>query len=131
MKFLLAALIAASIIFLFGCVQVSPPESCASLSATDQPGCIYYSAVMNQDPYACYAIQDKAQRTVCLKDAIDPNAKKAITKKKIVPAGIGRTTPGLNASAAMPHLLTGTTENATGNPAPPAGGLRTLNSSPP
>ena len=104
MKFLLAALIAASIIFLFGCVQVSPPESCTSLSAADQPGCIYYTAVMNQDPYACYALQDTAQRTVCLKDAIDPTAKKALYKKTtvVVSGSLTNKSTGLSVPTVVP-----------------------------
>lgn len=80
MKFLLAAILAFAFILFPGCVTVSPPQSCASLSATEQPGCIYYSAVMAQDPYPCYSIADKTQRETCLRDAIDPAAKKALQR---------------------------------------------------
>ncbi|MCX6773173.1 MAG: hypothetical protein NTV88_05405 [Candidatus Micrarchaeota archaeon] len=115
MKFLLVALIVAAAIVFFGCIQVSPPENCSQVSIEEQPGCVYYSAVMNQDPYTCYALKNESQRTVCLKDAIDPSAKKAITKKNTV-----------SSSGSLTNRTSGL-KNPSANPAPaPAGNLGTL-----
>lgn len=80
MEFLPAAIIAAALVLLLGCVQVDAPKGCAALPAEDRPGCIYYSAVNDQNPYACYAIKNSTDRETCIKDAIDPSAKKKLQR---------------------------------------------------
>ena len=108
MKFLLAALLAAAFIFLYGCVQVEPPQNCAALPAAEQPGCVYYSAVSAQNPYVCYAIQDKADRETCLKDAIDPAAAKKLARSA---------KPPTTAKIKAPSLPSPSAQNATEQPA--------------
>lgn len=80
MRYFPLLLLAAAFILIYGCIQVTPSQQCAALPPEDQPGCTYYSAVMDQNPYPCYSMANMAQREVCLKDAIDPAAKKALSR---------------------------------------------------
>jgi hypothetical protein len=125
MKYFVIVLLAAAFILAYGCVQVSPPENCASLSIVDQPGCVYYAAVMNQDPYACYALKNESQRSVCLKDAIDPSAKKVIAKKRAVisPGLLTNRSTGLRTPSANPNPAPIGTPGTLGNTTQPAANI--------
>jgi len=105
MRYFLLILLAAAFILIYGCIQVSPPQNCAALPPEDQPGCTYYSSVMDQNPYPCYSMADMAQREVCLKDAIDPAAKKALMRVPASKAG---------------NVLAGKTAGSATVPQPPA-----------
>lgn len=117
MRFLAAALLA-SFILIYGCISVSPPQQCASLAPEGQPGCIYYSAVMEQSPYQCYSMQDKPQREICLKDSIDPSAKRALQR---VPAGsAGAVLAGKIASASATAATQPAAQQPSEQPAAPS-----------
>ena len=124
MRILPVILLAAAFVLLYGCIQVSVPQECASVSSADQPGCIYYTAVMAQDPYPCYAIPDKTQRETCLRDAIDPSAKKNLQRSS---AAASRTVPvaanssGFQVPAAVPSNSAPNSSEPTGNSS--SGGL--------
>ena len=87
MRYFVIALLAAAFLLIYGCIQVSPSQQCSTLAPEAQPGCTYYLAVMDQNPYPCYSMANMAQREVCLKDAIDPAAKKALSRVPLSKAG--------------------------------------------
>lgn len=75
MRPLYAILLAFSLAFTAGCTQGSMPSACAGLSADHLPSCIYESAVLEQNPYSCYSLQNGAPRAKCLNDASDSSMK--------------------------------------------------------
>lgn len=80
MKFAVPAILVAATIILYGCISVSPPQSCAPLPSEQKALCTYREAVSAQNPYACYSIADAKDRETCLKDAIDPAAAKKLSR---------------------------------------------------
>ncbi|MCX8197415.1 MAG: hypothetical protein N3G80_03830 [Candidatus Micrarchaeota archaeon] len=77
MRILLAALLA---FLLFGCIGAPVPSNCQGLQADDFARCIYFEAVSEQNPSYCYHIADLDQRKICLRDAIEPSAKAALSR---------------------------------------------------
>ena len=55
----------------FGCAQGGPAE-CGSAPPEKLANCIYVKAVMDQNPFSCYSLEDTNQRARCIKDASDP-----------------------------------------------------------
>jgi len=76
--FLAVALMFLTYFFLFGCAQVSFPEVCRAVSASKMANCIYVNAVLEQNPFYCYSIEDLNQRGICMKHATDPAMRKAV-----------------------------------------------------
>jgi len=76
--FLIVALALLASFFLFGCAQASFPEVCRSVSASKMANCIYVNAVLEQNPFHCYSIEDLNQRGTCMKHATDPAMRKAV-----------------------------------------------------
>ena len=115
MRYFILAILASAFLLIYGCIQVSPSQQCSTLAPEDQPGCTYYSAVMDQNPYSCYSMANMAQREVCLKDAIDPAAKKALSRVPISKAGnvLSGKTAGSETVPKQPPAPQPT--NATGN----------------
>ncbi|MEM4554274.1 MAG: hypothetical protein QXT25_00285 [Candidatus Anstonellaceae archaeon] len=68
------------LILLYGCIASPIPSNCQNLSKDKFSNCIYIEAVSEQNPNLCYHISDLEQRKVCLKDAIEPSAKAALSK---------------------------------------------------
>ncbi|MCX8174695.1 MAG: hypothetical protein N3E51_00615 [Candidatus Micrarchaeota archaeon] len=64
--------------FISGCAQRTIPSACASSEPSRLANCIYNNAVTEQNPYYCYSLEDKRQREICMRDAADPNARKAL-----------------------------------------------------
>lgn len=129
MRYFILALLAAAFLLIYGCIQVSPSQQCSTLAPEDQPGCTYYSAVMDQNPYPCYSMANMAQREVCLKDAIDPAAKKALSRVPASKAGnvlSGKTASSETAPSTPPAPQpTNTTGNQNETAAPPLPGENT------
>lgn len=74
--FVLAGIIVA--FFLFGCIEQPIPEECASITTLkERDECILRVAVLEQDPFLCYNIQDEETKELCFSDATTPEKKKA------------------------------------------------------
>jgi predicted small secreted protein len=80
MRMLALALLAASVL-LSGCINTFEPAACSGVGADARAGCIYKEAVMAQEPYTCYQIEDMTARSACLRDATDQKAKLNYTQK--------------------------------------------------
>jgi hypothetical protein len=75
------ALAALSVVFLIsGCFQGGAPAACASAKQSAFANCVYINAVMEQNPFYCYSLPDKYQRSVCIQDASDPKVKAALER---------------------------------------------------
>jgi hypothetical protein len=61
--------------FFFGCTQSTLPSSCTGVNEDRLANCIYTSAVLDQNPYACYSLSSLSQRETCLRDSTDSAAK--------------------------------------------------------
>ena len=79
-RFALSLLPFALLLALFGCTQGSLPSACAGLPADRMAGCIYESAVLEQNPYSCYSLPADSSRTKCLNDASDSSVKKLLER---------------------------------------------------
>jgi hypothetical protein len=76
-----AALLALSIaVLLSGCTQGGSPSVCSSGKPAMFANCVYINAVMEQNPFYCYSLEDKYQRGVCIQDASDA-AKKTLLER--------------------------------------------------
>ncbi|MCX8194582.1 MAG: hypothetical protein N3G22_00525 [Candidatus Micrarchaeota archaeon] len=67
-------------IFLSGCIQGEKPPQCASVPKEKFANCIYINAVMEQNPFYCYSLEDKEQKRVCIQDASDASKKAALER---------------------------------------------------
>lgn len=76
----LAALALLGMLFLSGCVQESPPQSCASVPQEKFANCVYTAAVLEQNPLYCYSLPDLEKRATCMKHATDPAMRKVLQK---------------------------------------------------
>jgi len=65
-----------------GCVQTSAPQACAGIEAGKAAACIYEQAVLEQNPFYCYAIADIPARQECMRSASDPIVKKQLENSK-------------------------------------------------
>jgi hypothetical protein len=74
------ALLALSFAFLSGCSQTSFPQQCQNVAPSLLPNCVYVNAVMDQNPFYCYSLEDHYQRQTCLKDAADPAMRSALQR---------------------------------------------------
>jgi len=77
-RFTLPLLLFALALLLFGCTQQGIPASCANSTLDRLPNCVYVAAVMEQNPYDCYSLQNMSQREKCLRDASDSAMKKLL-----------------------------------------------------
>jgi hypothetical protein len=76
-KFPVFAACAFALLLIFGCIGDSTPASCAGVSPSKLPNCIYTNAISDQNPFYCYSLKNATQREICLRDASDPAMKKA------------------------------------------------------
>lgn len=74
----LALTLAFSFTLFFGCVQSSAPSSCSGVASEKLAECVHVQAVLEQNPFYCYSIEDKALRASCMRAATDPIAKKQL-----------------------------------------------------
>lgn len=77
MKLLLPFVLVAALCALFGCAG-SVPSSCASATPDKLANCAYRAAVMEENPYYCYSIQDAEQRATCIRDVGNAEVKKKL-----------------------------------------------------
>jgi len=77
-SFTLPLLSLALLLLLFGCAQGGIPSACANSPVDKLSNCIYVAAVLEQNPYDCYSLQENTQREKCLRDASDSSAKKSL-----------------------------------------------------
>lgn len=97
MRLLAFSLAALAFFFLFGCLNVQPPN-CAS----SDYDCLYSQAVLRQDPYLCYSLP-LAQRDTCFKSATDPLEKKQMQRQQAgLPSSPTPLQPAQNAAAPQP-----------------------------
>ena len=75
-QFAIPLLSLALLLLLFGCAQGGIPPVCANSSVEAMPNCVYVAAVLEQNPYNCYALTGNTQREKCLRDASDSAVKK-------------------------------------------------------
>ncbi|MEM4633693.1 MAG: hypothetical protein QW275_00905 [Candidatus Anstonellaceae archaeon] len=74
-KWLYAFALISFALFLPGCIQPAVPDACKSLQGNKFTDCIYRSAVLEQNPFLCYSIEDIDQRSICLRHATNPAMK--------------------------------------------------------
>lgn len=107
----LAAAFAFSLTLLFGCVQTSIPKSCVGVVPAQAAQCVYAQAVLEQNPFYCYTINDAALRSDCMRHATDPVEKKRLENSQRqgitqppapVPAPVVEQPPPLPAEPATP-----------------------------
>ena len=77
-RFTLLSVSLALLLLLFGCTQGGIPTACANSSVDKLANCVYVSAVIDQNPYNCYTLQNISQREKCLRDASDSAMKKLL-----------------------------------------------------
>lgn len=80
MKRLQLSLLLAAAIFLSGCLQTSVPSQCTTLSPSKLANCIYINAVVDQNPFYCYSLEDVSKRATCLQDASEPSMRKVVQR---------------------------------------------------
>ncbi|MFA5930116.1 MAG: hypothetical protein WC861_04500 [Candidatus Micrarchaeia archaeon] len=68
----------ALLLVLFGCAGGGIPSACANSSTEMLPNCVYVNAVLGQNPFDCYSLQNISQRERCLRDASDSAVKKLL-----------------------------------------------------
>jgi len=71
-----------SLSLMHGCAGGQMPPACAEKSGASLANCVYVNAVLGQNPFFCYSIQDVGMRTTCLKDATDSAMKKRLENLK-------------------------------------------------
>jgi hypothetical protein len=104
-------------LLLLGCTQASLPAGCANASPGSLSNCIYVAAVLGQNPYDCYSLQDGAQREKCLRDASDSAARKLL--EQMTPSERARIFAAA-ASGSDASGISAPLPQAAAEPAPPA-----------
>ena len=99
-------------LLLFGCAQGGIPSACAGSPVDKLANCVYVAAVLEQNPYDCYSIQNGSQKEKCLRDASDSAAKKLL--EQMAPAERAKVFAALSGAAEAP--------GAAAPPLPPAAG---------
>jgi len=79
-RFTLPLLSLALALLLFGCTQAGVPPACANSTVDKLPNCVYVAAVLEQNPYDCYSLQNMSQREKCLRDASDSAVQKLLAQ---------------------------------------------------
>ncbi|MFA6328320.1 MAG: hypothetical protein WCY41_02660 [Candidatus Micrarchaeia archaeon] len=76
--FTLPVLSLALLLALFGCTQGGIPAACANSTMSTIANCVYTNAVLEQNPYDCYSLNNSVQKEKCLRDSSDSSAKKLL-----------------------------------------------------